>query len=408
MVETTLDIEKIREEFPILKEQINGKPLVYFDNAASSQKPISVIETISNYYLKEHANIHRGVHTLSQRATSKYEAVREQLATYIGAESKEIIFTRGTTESINLFAATYGSENLKPGDEIIISTLEHHSNMVPWHIWAKKTGAVLRIIPITDSGELELDEFEKLLSEKTKIVSVSHVSNTLGTINDVKFIIKKAHEYGAVVMLDGAQAVPHLHINVKDLDCDFYAASGHKMYGPTGIGFLYGKSELLEKMPPYHGGGEMIKSVTLTESTYADLPFKFEAGTPNIADTIALGSAIDFMEKYGIENIAAHENMLHDYAVSKMQEIEDIRFIGTAKHKAGVISFLLGNIHPYDVGVLLDQMGIAVRTGHHCTEPLMHRFGIPGTVRASFAIYNTKEEIDVFVQGLQRAQRMLS
>jgi cysteine desulfurase/selenocysteine lyase len=408
MVETTLDIEKIREEFPILKEQINGKPLVYFDNAASSQKPISVIETISNYYLKEHANIHRGVHTLSQRATSKYEAVREQLATYIGAESKEIIFTRGTTESINLFAATYGSENLKPGDEIIISTLEHHSNMVPWHMWAKKTGAVLRIIPVTDSGELELDEFEKLLSEKTKIVSVSHVSNTLGTINDVKFIIKKAHEYGAVVMLDGAQAVPHLHINVKDLDCDFYAASGHKMYGPTGIGFLYGKAELLEKMPPYHGGGEMIKSVTLFESTYADLPFKFEAGTPNIADTIALGSAIGFMEKYGIENIAAHENMLHDYAVSKMQEIEDIRFIGTAKHKAGVISFLLGNIHPYDVGVLLDQMGIAVRTGHHCTEPLMHRFGIPGTVRASFAIYNTKEEIDVFVQGLQRAQRMLS
>jgi cysteine desulfurase/selenocysteine lyase len=330
------------------------------------------------------------------------------LATYIGAESKEIIFTRGTTESINLFAATYGSENLKPGDEIIISTLEHHSNMVPWHIWAKKTGAVLRIIPITDSGELELDEFEKLLSEKTKIVSVSHVSNTLGTINDVKFIIKKAHEYGAVVMLDGAQAVPHLHINVKDLDCDFYAASGHKMYGPTGIGFLYGKAELLEKMPPYHGGGEMIKSVTLFESTYAYLPFKFEAGTPNIADTIALGSAIDFIEKHGIVNIAAHENMLHDYAVSKMQDIENIRFIGTAKHKAGVISFLLGNIHPYDVGVLLDQMGIAARTGHHCTEPLMHRFGIPGTVRASFAIYNTKEEVDIFVQGLQRAQRMLS
>lgn len=404
----SLDISKIREEFPILKEQVNGKPLIYFDNAASSQKPLSVINTISDYYLKEHANIHRGVHTLSQRATTKYEAVREKLADYIGASSQEIIFTRGTTEAINLFASTYGAENLKTGDEVIISTLEHHSNMVPWHMWCKKTGAKLRIIPINDAGELELDAYVKLLSDRTKIVSVAHVSNTLGTVNDVKFIIEKAHQFGAVVLLDGAQALPHIRVNVKELDCDFYASSSHKMYGPTGIGFLFGKEELLQKMPPYHGGGEMIKTVSLQDSTYADLPFKFEAGTPNIADTIAFGSAIDFMKKHGAENIAAHEKMLHDYATEELSKIEGIRFIGTAEDKAGVISFLIGDIHPYDLGVILDQLGIAVRTGHHCTEPLMHRFNIPGTVRASFAIYNTKKEVDQFIAGVKRAQRMLS
>jgi cysteine desulfurase/selenocysteine lyase len=403
-----MNISKIREEFPILKERVNGKPLIYFDNAASSQKPLSVIETISNYYLKEHANIHRGVHTLSQRATAKYEAVREKLADYIGANSQEVIFTRGTTEAINLFASTYGSENLKPGDEIIISTLEHHSNMVPWHMWCKKTGAKLRIIPINDAGELELDAYEKLLNEKTKIVSVAHVSNTLGTVNDVKFIIEKAHQFGAVVLLDGAQALPHMHVNVKELDCDFYASSAHKMYGPTGIGFLYGKAKLLQEMPPYHGGGEMINTVSLQESTYADLPFKFEAGTPSIADTIAFGAAIDFMKKYGVENIAFHEKMLHDYATEELSKIEGIRFIGTAADKAGVISFLIGDIHPYDLGIILDQLGIAVRTGHHCTEPLMYRFNIPGTVRASFAIYNTKEEVDQFIAGVKRAQKMLS
>lgn len=405
---TPLNISEIRKEFPILEEKVNGKPLVYLDNAASSQKPISVINTISNYYLKEHANIHRGVHTLSQKATSRYEEVREKLADWIGAESKEIIFTRGTTESINLFASTYGADNLKEGDEVIISTLEHHSNMVPWHMWCKKTGAKLRIIPISDKGELELDEYVKLLNDRTKIVAVSHVSNTLGTINDVKFIIDKAHEFGAVVLLDGAQALPHTKVNVKELDCDFYASSAHKMYGPTGIGFLYGKAEILEKMPPYHGGGEMIKSVSLLESTYADLPFKFEAGTPSIADTIAFGAAIDFIEKYGIDNIAAHEKMLHDYATEELSKIEGIRFIGTADHKAGVVSFLIGDIHPYDLGVILDQLGVAVRTGHHCTEPLMHRYNIPGTVRASFAIYNTKDEVDVFISGVKRAVRMLS
>jgi cysteine desulfurase/selenocysteine lyase len=403
-----LNISEIRREFPILEEKINGKPLVYFDNAASSQKPLSVINTISNYYLKEHANIHRGVHTLSQKATSRYEEVREKLANWIGADSKEIIFTRGTTEAINLFASTYGAANLKEDDEVIISTLEHHSNMVPWHMWCEKTGAKLRIIPINDKGELQLDEYVKLLSNRTKIVAVSHVSNTLGTVNNVKFIIDKAHEFGAVVLLDGAQALPHFKVNVAELDCDFYASSAHKMYGPTGIGFLYGKADLLEKMPPYHGGGEMIKSVSLEESTYADLPFKFEAGTPSIADTIAFGAAIDFVEKYGIEQIAAHEKMLHDYATKELSQIEGIRFIGTADNKAGVVSFLIGDIHPYDLGVILDQLGIAVRTGHHCTEPLMHRFNIPGTVRASFAIYNTKEEVDVFIAGVKRAVRMLS
>ncbi|MFT4752986.1 MAG: cysteine desulfurase/selenocysteine lyase [Salibacteraceae bacterium] len=405
---TPLNISEIRKEFPILKEKMNGKPLVYLDNAASSQKPLSVINTISNYYLKEHANIHRGVHTLSQKATSRYEAVREKLANWIGADSKEIIFTRGTTESINLFAATYGAENLKEGDEVIISTLEHHSNMVPWHMWCEKTGAKIRIIPISDKGELELDAYVKLLNDRTKIVAVSHISNTLGTVNDVKFIIDKAHEFGAVVLLDGAQALPHTKVNVQELDCDFYASSAHKMYGPTGIGFLYGKADLLEKMPPYHGGGEMIKSVHLEESTYAGLPFKFEAGTPSIADTIAFGAAIDFIEKYGIENISAHEKMLHDYTTEELNKIDGIRLIGTADNKAGVVSFLIGDIHPYDIGVILDQLGIAVRTGHHCTEPLMHRFNIPGTVRASFAIYNTKEEVDIFIAGVKRAQKMLS
>ncbi len=405
---TPLNISEIRKEFPILEEKVNGKPLVYFDNAASSQKPLSVINTISNYYLKEHANIHRGVHSLSQKATSRYEEVRDKLAHWIGAESKEIIFTRGTTEAINLFASTYGSDNLKEGDEIIISTLEHHSNMVPWHMWCKKTGAKLRIIPINDKGELELDEYVKLLNDRTKIVSVAHISNTLGTVNDVKFIIDKAHEFGAVVLLDGAQALPHIKVDVKELDVDFYASSAHKMYGPTGIGFLYGKAEILEKMTPYHGGGEMIKSVSLEESTYADLPFKFEAGTPSIADTIAFGAAIDFLAKYGIENIAAHEKMLHDYATEELKKMDGIRLIGTADNKAGVVSFLIGDIHHYDLGVILDQLGIAVRTGHHCTQPLMHRFQISGTVRASFAIYNTKEEVDVFIAGVKRAVKMLS
>ncbi len=403
-----IDIEKIREQFPVLNRKINGYPLVYFDNAASSQKPLRVIERISEYYKNEHANIHRGVHSLSQQATNTYEEARKKTAHFIGArESAEILFTRGTTESINLVAATYGEQNLKPGDEVLISYMEHHSNMVPWQMLCSKTGATLKAIDITPAGELDMADFEKKLSSKTKIVAIGHVSNTLGTINPVKDIIDKAHQAGAVVLIDGAQAAPHLTIDVQKLDCDFYAASGHKMYGPTGIGFLYGKRALLENMPPYHGGGEMIGTVDIDRFTCADLPFKFEAGTPNIAGGIALGEAIDFIRETGIENIAAQENALLEYATGKMRDINGMRFIGEAGEKAGVISFLVSNIHPYDLGVLLDQMGVAVRTGHHCTDPLMKKFGIPGTVRASFAVYNTHEEVDRFINALQRAVKIL-
>lgn len=403
------NVEDIRKDFPILSRTVNGKPLVYLDSGASSQKPQQVIDVITNYYLNEHANIHRGVHSLSQSATMQYEDARNKIASWFNSKhAHEIIFTRGTTEAINLVASSFGRRYLKPGDEVIVSTMEHHSNMVPWQLICEQLGAVLRVVPISDDGDIIMPEFEKLLNEKTKLVAVSHVSNTLGTINPVKEIIEKSHAVGAKVLLDGAQAVPHMKIDFQELDCDFYAASAHKMYGPTGIGFLYGKEELLNEMPPYMGGGDMIKTVTLEKSTFNDLPHKFEAGTPNIVGGIGFGAAIDYLAAIDFEGAKQHEAELITYGHERLSEIENIRFIGRSKNKAGVISFLVGDIHPYDTGVILDQLGIAVRTGHHCTEPLMTRYCIPGTVRASFGIYNTKEEIDKLVKGVQRAQRMLS
>lgn len=404
-----LDIDKIREQFPILNQEINGRPLVYFDNAASSQKPLCVIEALQHYYTQEHANVHRGVHYLSQRATDKFEAVRRKAQAFVNAEHEhEIIFTRGVTEAINLVATSFGKAFIEEGDEVLISTMEHHSNIVPWQMMCQDWGAVLKVIPIDDKGEIIMDRFDELLSGKTRIVAVSHVSNALGTVNPVEEIIAKAHKVGAAVLIDGAQGAPHLAIDVQELDADFYCVSGHKMYGPTGIGFLYGKEYWLNDMPPYHGGGEMIESVTFEETTYNALPFKFEAGTPNIADTIALGAAMDFIHGIGIEEIAHWETELHNYAVDSMMAIPGIRFIGTADEKAGVVSFLVEGTHPSDVGTILDQQGVAVRTGHHCTQPLMERFGIPGTVRASFAVYNTKHEVDLFVEALKKAAAMLS
>jgi cysteine desulfurase / selenocysteine lyase len=403
------DVESIRAQFPILHQQINNKPLIYLDNAASSQKPLSVIHAIENYYSTINSNVHRGVHTLSQRATDAFEASREKVKDFINAKNHyEIIWTRGTTESINLVASTLSQFYFKAGDEIIISAMEHHSNIVPWQMACEKTGAKLCVIPINENGEIIFEAFEKLLSEKTKLVAVCHVSNSLGTINPVKEIIAAAHKKNIPVLIDGAQAVQHLSVDVQDLDCDFYAFSGHKMYGPTGIGILYGKEKWLNKMPPYQGGGEMIKRVTFEKTTYNDLPFKFEAGTPHIEGAIVLGAAIDFINSISIKNIAEHEHELLQYGANLLSEIKGIRFIGTAKNKASVISFLLENIHPYDTGVILDKLGIAVRTGHHCTEPLMDRFGIPGTVRASLAVYNSKEELDELAKGVRQAKKILS
>lgn len=404
-----LDIEAIRKEFPILNQEVNGAPLVYFDNAASSQKPNQVVDALVRYYQETHANVHRGVHHLSQRATDQFEAVRRQVKAFINAEHEhEIIFTRGVTESINLVASSFGKTYIEEGDEILISALEHHSNIVPWQMLCQEWGAELKVIPVDDKGELIMHSFDELLSGKTKMVAVNHVSNTLGTVNPIREIIEKAHKVGAAVLIDGAQSAPHLKVDVQDLDADFYCISSHKMYGPTGIGVLYGKSQWLDEMVPYHGGGEMIETVTFEETTYNGLPFKFEAGTPNIADTIAFGEAINFINRIGITEIAHWEKELHNYTVDLMSEIEGIRFIGTADEKAGVISFLVRDIHPYDIGALLDQQGIAVRTGHHCTQPLMQRFEIPGTVRASFAVYNTKEEVERFVQALKRAVKVLA
>lgn len=405
----SIDIASIRDQFPILDQEINGKPLVYLDNGASSQKPKRVIDAISHYYENDHSNVHRGVHTLSQRATNAFEAVRKQVQQFINAEHEhEIIYTRGTTEAINLVASSYGKVFIEEGDEVLISTMEHHSNIVPWQMMCEEWGAVLKVIPITESGEIIMDEFDTLLSGRTAMVAINHVSNALGTINPLREIIDKAHKVGAAVLIDGAQSVPHMKVDVQDLDADFYCFSAHKMYGPTGIGILYGKEQWLNDMPPYHGGGEMIDKVSFEETTYNSLPFKFEAGTPNIADTIALGEAIKFMDDIGIEKIGQWEHVLVEYATEKLQEIEGLRIIGTAKNKASVISFLVGNIHPFDMGTILDQLGIAVRTGHHCTMPLMDWYGIPGTVRASFAVYNTKEEVDVLVDGVKRAVKMLS
>jgi cysteine desulfurase / selenocysteine lyase len=402
------DVEEVRKDFPILSQQVNGKPLIYFDNAATSQKPQAVIDAITDYYSTYNSNVHRGVHALSQKATMAYEASRIKIKNFINAsDAHEVIFTKGTTEAINLVAHAYGRKLLKAGDEIIISYLEHHSNIVPWQMLCEATGSILRVIPIDDNGDIIFEEFESLLSEKTKLVSVTHISNALGTINPVGEIIRKAHAVGARVMVDGAQAIHHTKIDVQLLDCDFYAFSGHKMYGPTGVGILYGKLDLLNEMNPFLGGGDMIKTVSFEETVYNELPHKFEAGTPNIEGSIALGAAVDYINSIGIENIEAYERELLQYATEKVQQIEGFRIIGTAKEKASVISFIVEGTHPYDVGVILDKMGIAVRTGHHCTQPLMERFKLPGTCRASFAFYNTKEEIDTFIKGVEKANKML-
>ena len=406
---SAFDVYTLRENFPILHRRLNGKQLVYFDNAATSQKPQVVIDALTNYYSNYNANIHRGIHTLAEEATAAYEATRGTAKNFINAASaEEIIFTRGATEGINLVAYTWGRKNLREGDEIIISGMEHHSNIVPWQIVCEEKKAILKVIPITPNGELDLDAFKKLLSSKTKIVAVVHASNSLGTINPVAQIIDKAHKAGALVMLDGAQSTVHLDIDVQDLDCDFFAFSGHKVYGPTGAGVLYGKKNILEAMPPFMGGGEMIKEVTFEKTTYNDLPYKYEAGTPNIADTVALKSALDFVTGTGKENIRRHEDALLNYATEQLKTINGLTIVGNAKQKVSVVSFSVKNIHPQDLGVLLDNQGIAVRTGHHCTQPVMDYFKIPGTVRASFAMYNTKEEIDKLVTGLHKAIKMLS
>lgn len=406
--EIQFDINEIRKDFPILSEKVNGKPLVYFDNAATTQKPKAVIDSLAHYYETMNANIHRGIHSLAEKATAEFEATREKVREFINApQNEQVIFTRGTTESINLVARSYGGAFLKPGDEVIISTMEHHSNIVPWQMICEEKGAVLKVIPITDSGELIFEEFEKLLSAKTKIVSVVHVSNSLGTINPIEDIIEKAHEYGAVVLVDGAQSVSHLDIDVQKWDVDFFVFSGHKLFCPTGIGVLYGKKELLEKMPPYQGGGEMIKEVSFAKTTYNELPYKFEAGTPNIADTIALRKGIEYLEAIGKEVTAAYENELLSYATEVLSQFPDIKLIGTAKNKVSVCSFVMQGVHPQDIGMVLDSEGIAIRTGHHCTQPLMDRLNIPGTARASFAFYNTKEEIDKLGLGIKKAIKML-
>jgi len=403
-----LDIQKIRAEFPILSQKVNGKPLVYFDNGATSQKPQIVIDAEVKYYQEINANIHRGVHTLSQLATDAYEISRGKVQQHINAKfAHEVLFTSGTTHGINLVTNGFSSI-LKPGDEVIVSSLEHHSNIVPWQMLCEKTGATLKVIPMNEDGELIMEAFDALLSEKTKVVTVNHISNALGIINPIKYIIDKAHAVGAAVLIDGAQAVPHLKPNVQELDCDFYAFSGHKMCGPTGTGILYGKEEWLNKLPPYQGGGEMIKEVTFEKTTYADLPHKFEAGTPNIAGGIVLGTAIDYLNNIGFENIQQYENELLDHATKSLLEIEGLRIYGTGKNKASVVSFNIDGIHPYDVGSIIDKLGIAVRTGHHCAQPIMNFFCIPGTIRASFSFYNTKEEIDAMVEAVKKAKTMLS
>jgi len=403
-----LDINKIRADFPLLTQKINGKPLVYFDNGATSQKPKVVIDAITKYYEEINANIHRGVHTLSQLATDAYEVSRGKLQSHINAKFlHEVIFTSGTTHSINIVANGFASV-LKVGDEVLVSALEHHSNIVPWQMLCERTGAILKVIPMNDNGELLMSEYDNLLSDKTKIVTVNHISNALGSINPIDYMIKKAHEVGAAILIDGAQAVPHLKPDVQALDCDFYVFSGHKICGPTGVGILYGKEEWLRRLPPYQGGGEMIATVSFEKTTYADLPHKFEAGTPNIEGGIVLGTAIDYMNEIGFENIAAYEQELLEYGTEKLLEIEGLKIYGTAKEKTSVISFNIEDIHPYDIGTIIDKLGIAVRTGHHCAQPIMDFFNIPGTIRASFAFYNSKEEIDIFVEAVKKAKMMLS
>ena len=406
---SNFDAEKIRADFPLLQQSVNGHPLVYLDNGATSQKPQAVIDALVRYYTTENANVHRGVHTLSQQATDDYEAARAKIRQLINAaHDHEIIFTRGATESINLVAQSYGRQNIGPGDEIIISNMEHHSNIVPWQMLCQEKNATLRVVPINDSGELLMDEYERMLSPRTKLVAITHVSNALGTIQPAAQIVALARAHGALTLLDGAQAIPHLPIDVRQLDCDFYAFSGHKLYGPTGTGALYGKTELLDAMPPVYGGGEMIKSVTFEHTTYNDLPYKFEAGTPNIAGAIGLGAAIDYLQNIGYDAIAAHEHQLLQYGAQALQSIGGLRIIGDSPHKAGILSFVIDNIHPHDIGTILDTQGIAIRTGHHCAQPVMQRFQIPATARASLAMYNTKADLDALARAIDRAIEIFS
>lgn len=406
-VKVMIDVENIRRDFPILSRTVYGKPLVYLDNAATTQKPRCVIDSISDAYCNVNANVHRGIHFLSQQATDMMEAAREKVRAFIGAEStQEVIFTRGTTESFNLLASSFSQAFLKKSDEIIISGMEHHSNIVPWQMQAERIGFSIKVIPVLDNGELDMDALKGMISDRTRLISVTHVSNVLGTVNPVREIIRLAHSHGIPVAVDGAQSVPHMKIDVHDMDADFYAFSGHKIYGPTGIGVLYGRRELLEQMPPYQGGGEMIKRVTFEHTTYNELPFKFEAGTPDYVGSIALARALDYVGGIGLDNIADYEHTLCDYAVERLSSIPGMRFIGRSASRSGVVSFLVGDIHPSDMGTLLDRLGIAVRTGHHCAEPLMQRFGIPGTVRASFSFYNTKTEIDSLADGILRIINM--
>lgn len=402
------DVQRLREDFPVLKQTVYGKPLVYLDNAATSQKPRSVIAVIEKFYAEECANVHRGVHLLSQRATEQYEQARVKVQQFIGAaESREIIFVRGTTEAINLLASSFGRKFVGPGDEILITAMEHHSNIVPWQILCQERGAVLKVAPINDAGELLLEEFEKLLGPRTRLAAVSHVSNALGTVNPVAEMIRMAHRRNVPVFLDGAQAVPHCRVNVQELDCDFYAFSGHKLYGPTGVGILYGKAQWLEQMPPYQGGGDMIRAVTFERTQYNTIPYRFEAGTPHIAGGIGLGAAIDYVTSIGLERIAAHEHELLEYGTRLVEAIPGVRIIGTAREKAGVLSFVMDVAHPHDIGTILDREGIAVRAGHHCAMPVMERFGIAGTARASLALYNTREEMEALARGIERVREVL-
>ena len=398
-----LDVERIRKDFPILQQQVYGKPLVYLDNAATAQKPQAVLDAIRQFYSLDNSNVHRGVHLLSQRATESYEQARVKVQRFLNAaESREIIFVRGVTEAINLVAQTYGRTHVGPGDEVIISGMEHHSNIVPWQILCQEKGAALRVIPVSDNGELVLEEYEKLLNERTRLVAVVHISNALGTVNPVRKIVQMAHQRQVPVVIDGAQAVPHGEVDVQQLDCDFYAFSGHKLYGPTGIGVLYGKAAHLESLPPYQAGGDMIRSVTFEKTTYNVLPYKYEAGTPNVAGSVGLGAAIDYLQSVGVKNATSYEDDLLAYAMERLIEVPRLRFIGTAKARAGLVSFVMEGFHPHDVGTILDQEGVAVRTGHHCAQPLMDRFQVPATVRASFAFYNTRDEVDALVRGLYK------
>ena len=400
-------VEQIRRNFPILSSRVHGKPLVYFDNAATTQKPNSVVDTIKHYYYTENSNVHRGVHYLSELATKKYESARITVQKFLNAKSeREIIFVRGATEAINLVAATYGRQNVQAGDEVLITELEHHSNIVPWQMLCEEKGAKLRVAPINDDGEVVLEEFRRLLSKKTKLAAISHISNALGTINPVKHMIEIAHQYGIPVMVDGAQAVPHMRIDVRDLDADFYAFSSHKVYGPTGLGILYGKAYLLESMPPYQGGGDMIKSVTFEKTIFNDIPHKYEAGTPHIAGAIGLAAAIDYVNQLDWNSVQKYEQSLLHFATEKLEAIKGLKIIGTAKEKTGVVSFVLDGIHPHDIGTILDQEGIAIRTGHHCAQPVMQKYGIPATARASFAFYNTIEEIEILVRGIQKVKEV--